>query len=179
MHFSNQFRSAVRDEITVDPAFAPDAASGQERNRELLVRLGARWKALDDAAKLRYKEDAPMVETKIRKKASKPGAKPSKPKAKKATPAKDLFAGGADAFRQKQTSMTSFFAPKPSKSAVHGSDFDPFADDEDDEEEAPGEVEAAAAAALVSASAMPDAAAGAAASASAAPPPTEAPKAET
>ena len=61
------------------------------------------WGALDDAAKQKYKDDAPMVEVKAKKEKA-----PKEPKAPK--PAKHLFQSKPDG--KKQTSMMSFFAKK-------------------------------------------------------------------
>ena len=72
-----------------------------------MKKLAEMWGALDDAAKQKYKDDAPMVEVKA-KKAPKEPKEPKPPKAPKA--AKHLFQRKPDG--KKQTSMMIFFAKK-------------------------------------------------------------------
>ena len=87
-------------------AAEPDLSS-KEANQAVMKKLAEMWGALDDAAKQKYKDDAPMVEVKA-KKAHKEPKPPKEPKVPKA--AKHLFQSKPDG--KKQTSMMSFFAKK-------------------------------------------------------------------
>ena len=83
-------------------AAEPDLPA-KEANQAVMKKLAEMWGALDDAAKQKYKDDAPMVEVKAKKEKA-----PKEPKAPK--PAKHLFQSKPDG--KKQTSMMSFFAKK-------------------------------------------------------------------
>jgi len=69
LYFSKLRRSEVRAAVDADAAFA-DVDKGT-KNKETTKRLGALWKELDDEAKQRYKDDAPLTTHKKRKSASK------------------------------------------------------------------------------------------------------------
>ena len=99
IYFSQQKRAAVKVEVE---ATAADEATPQERNREVVSRLGALWKALSDDEKQTWKDEAPEKEATVKKKKEKA---PKAPKAPKEL--KHLFQSKPDG--KKQTSMMSFF----------------------------------------------------------------------
>ena len=103
MYHNAQNREAAKAAVA---AAEPDLSS-KEANQAVMKKLAEMWGALDDAAKQKYKDDAPMVEVKA-KKAPKEPKPPKEPKAPKA--AKHLFQSKPDG--KKQTSMMSFFAKK-------------------------------------------------------------------
>ena len=103
MYHNAQNREAAKAAVA---AAEPDLAA-KEANQAVMKKLAEMWGALDDAAKQKYKDDAPMVEVKA-KKAPKEPKPPKEPKAPKA--AKHLFQSKPDG--KKQTSMMSFFAKK-------------------------------------------------------------------
>ena len=100
MYHNAQNREAAKAAVA---AAEPDLSS-KEANQAVMKKLAEMWGALDDAAKQKYKDDAPMVEVKA-KKAPKEPKEPKPPKA-----AKHLFQSKPDG--KKQTSMMSFFAKK-------------------------------------------------------------------
>ena len=103
MYHNAQNREAAKAAVA---AAEPDLPA-KEANQAVMKKLAEMWGALDDAAKQKYKDDAPMVEVKA-KKAPKEPKEPKPPKAPKA--AKHLFQSKPDG--KKQTSMMSFFAKK-------------------------------------------------------------------
>ena len=102
MYHNAQNREAAKAAVA---AAEPDLPA-KEANQAVMKKLAEMWGALDDAAKQKYKDDAPMVEVKA--KAPKEPKEPKPPKAPKA--AKHLFQSKPDG--KKQTSMMSFFAKK-------------------------------------------------------------------
>ena len=68
-HFSAVNREGVKAAIEGDAANAE--LPPKERNQMVMTKLGANWSALDDAAKAKWKDEAPMVEKKAKKKADK------------------------------------------------------------------------------------------------------------
>ena len=103
MYHNAQNREAAKAAVA---AAEPDLPA-KEANQAVMKKLAEMWGALDDAAKQKYKDDAPMVEVKA-KKAPKEPKEPKEPKPPKA--AKHLFQSKPDG--KKQTSMMSFFAKK-------------------------------------------------------------------
>ena len=99
MYHNAQNREAAKAAVA---AAEPDLPA-KEANQAVMKKLAEMWGALDDAAKQKYKDDAPMVEVKA--KAPKEPKAPKPPKA-----AKHLFQSKPDG--KKQTSMMSFFAKK-------------------------------------------------------------------
>ena len=69
IYFSQQKRAAVKAEVE---ASIDAEATPQERNREVLARIGALWKALSDADKQKWKDEAPEKETTVKKKIAAP-----------------------------------------------------------------------------------------------------------
>ena len=86
-HFMAVNREGVKAAIEGDAANAE--LPPKERNQMILKNLGANWSALDDAAKAKWKDEAPMVEKKAKK--AKEPKEPKAPKEKKA--------GGRDTIR--------------------------------------------------------------------------------
>merc|ERR1719269_123847 len=64
-HFMAVNREGVKAAIEGDAANAE--LPPKERNQMILKNLGANWSALDDAAKAKWKDEAPMVEKKAKK----------------------------------------------------------------------------------------------------------------
>ena len=86
-HFMAVNREGVKAAIEGDAANAE--LPPKERNQMVMTKLGANWSALDDAAKAKWKDEAPMVEKKAKK--AKEPKEPKAPKEKKA--------GGRDTIR--------------------------------------------------------------------------------
>ena len=101
VYFQSQHREAASAAVDIDPD--TNTLGARERNQAVMRKLAEMWGALDDAAKQKYKDDAPMVEVKAKKEKA-----PKEPKAPK--PAKHLFQSKPDG--KNQTSMMSFFAKK-------------------------------------------------------------------
>merc|ERR1712072_198254 len=89
IYFSQQKRAAVKAEVE---ASINEEATPQERNREVLARIGVLWKALSDADKQKWKDEAPEKETTVkkRKKKSAGGTPKGAKKAAKAETAEKL-----------------------------------------------------------------------------------------
>ena len=68
IYFSQQKRAAVKAEVE---SSINEEATPQERNREVLARIGVLWKALSDADKQKWKDEAPEKETTVKKRKKK------------------------------------------------------------------------------------------------------------
>mmetsp|Transcript_17103 Transcript_17103/g.53393 ORF Transcript_17103/g.53393 Transcript_17103/m.53393 type:complete len:423 (+) Transcript_17103:202-1470(+) len=93
LYYSQQNRPAAKQAVDEDPENAEMGAG--DKNRAVVKKLGAMWKALEKADQEKWKEDAPMVEV-----------KPKKPKAKKSE------GGGAAAAADKPKKATGKLADK-------------------------------------------------------------------
>ena len=71
-HFMAVNREGVKAAIEGDAANAE--LPPKERNQMILKNLGANWSALDDAAKAKWKDEAPEKETTVKKKKKKKSA---------------------------------------------------------------------------------------------------------
>jgi len=93
LYYSQQNRPAAKQAVDEDPENAEMSAG--DKNKAVVKKLGAMWKALEKADQEKWKEDAPMVEV-----------KPKKPKAKKSE------GGGAAAAADKPKKATGKLADK-------------------------------------------------------------------